>query len=81
MSPGVKRSGREAYHSPPTSAEVKNTWIYTSTHSVMNRDNFAFTLPVNLGKESRSLDRGLNPGLLEYDTGVRHEIHGTVPFP
>jgi hypothetical protein len=27
----VKRPEREAYHSPPTSAEVKKTWIYTST--------------------------------------------------
>jgi hypothetical protein len=26
---GVKRPGREADHSPPTSAEVKKTWIYT----------------------------------------------------
>jgi hypothetical protein len=30
-SPGVKRPKREADHSPPTSAEVKKTWIYTST--------------------------------------------------
>jgi hypothetical protein len=29
--PGVKRQGREADHSPPTSAEVKKKWIYTST--------------------------------------------------
>jgi hypothetical protein len=29
--PGVKRPGREADHSPQTSAEVKKTWIYTST--------------------------------------------------
>jgi hypothetical protein len=29
ISLGVKRLGRQA--SPPTSAEVKNTWIYTST--------------------------------------------------
>jgi hypothetical protein len=29
--PGVKRPGREADHSPPTSAEVKKTWIYTSS--------------------------------------------------
>jgi hypothetical protein len=29
--PGVKRQGREADNSPPTSAEVKKTWIYTST--------------------------------------------------
>jgi hypothetical protein len=30
-SPGLKRQGREADHSPPTSAEVKKMWIYTST--------------------------------------------------
>jgi hypothetical protein len=30
--PGVKRQGREADHSPPTKAEVKKMWIYTSTH-------------------------------------------------
>jgi hypothetical protein len=29
--PGVKRPGREADHSPPTSAEVKKMRIYTST--------------------------------------------------
>jgi hypothetical protein len=28
---GVKRPGREADQSPPSSAEVKNTWGYTST--------------------------------------------------
>jgi hypothetical protein len=27
----VKRQGREADHSPPSSAEVKNAWSYTST--------------------------------------------------
>jgi hypothetical protein len=31
LSPGVKRQGREADHSPPISAEVKTKWIYTST--------------------------------------------------
>jgi hypothetical protein len=31
LSPGVKRPGREAGHSPPTSAEVKKMWVYTST--------------------------------------------------
>jgi hypothetical protein len=29
--PGVKRQGREADHSPTSSAEVKKMWIYTST--------------------------------------------------
>jgi hypothetical protein len=31
LSPGVKRQGRKADHSPPTSAKVKKMWIYTST--------------------------------------------------
>jgi hypothetical protein len=29
LSSGVKRSGREADHSPPNSAEVKKMWLYT----------------------------------------------------
>ncbi|PNF23996.1 hypothetical protein B7P43_G09283, partial [Cryptotermes secundus] len=31
LSSEVKRPGREADHSPPTSAEVKKIWIYIST--------------------------------------------------
>jgi hypothetical protein len=31
VSLAVKRPGREADHSPPSSAEVKNAWSYTST--------------------------------------------------
>jgi hypothetical protein len=31
LSMGVKQPVREADHSPPTSAEVKKMWIYTST--------------------------------------------------
>jgi hypothetical protein len=31
LSPQVKRPGREVDHSPPSSAEVKNAWGYTST--------------------------------------------------
>jgi hypothetical protein len=49
LSPWVKRQGCEADHLPPTSAEVKTLWIYTSTpHTpswrsaqlVKHRDNF-----------------------------------------
>jgi hypothetical protein len=29
--PEVKQTGREADHSPPSSAEVKKEWSYTST--------------------------------------------------
>jgi len=31
---GVKRPGCEADHSPPSSAEVKNAWSYTSTFPI-----------------------------------------------
>jgi hypothetical protein len=31
LSPGVKQQGREADHSPPTSAKVKKMWIYKAT--------------------------------------------------
>jgi hypothetical protein len=52
LSLGVKRPGREADHSPPSSAEVKNAWSYTSIPHyvfmswclVKHRDNFTFTL-------------------------------------
>jgi hypothetical protein len=34
LSLGIKRPLREADHSPPSSAEVKNAWSYTSTTPV-----------------------------------------------
>jgi hypothetical protein len=34
LSLGIKRPGREADHSPPSSSEVKNSWNYTSTPPV-----------------------------------------------
>jgi len=51
--PGVKRPGRNSGHSPPSSAEVKNEWSYTSTlpvcPHVVGRDIFlpdvTFTSP------------------------------------
>jgi hypothetical protein len=50
LSTGVKRPGSEADHSPPTSAMVKKTRIYTSTPLrlygiVKHRDNFTFFIP------------------------------------
>jgi hypothetical protein len=49
---GVKRQGCDIDHSPPSSADVKNAWSYTSTSqyaftvwcSVKARDNFAFAI-------------------------------------
>jgi hypothetical protein len=34
ISLGLKRPGHEADHSPPSSADVKNAWSYTSTPSI-----------------------------------------------
>jgi len=34
---GVNRPGREAVHSLPSSAEVKNTWSCTSTSPILLR--------------------------------------------
>jgi hypothetical protein len=51
VSMGVKRSGREADHSSPSSAEVKDALSYTSTSQyvfvawclVKHKDKFTFT--------------------------------------
>jgi hypothetical protein len=64
---GVKRPGREADHSPPTNAEVKSTWIHTSTppvrlHGVMrnvvNRLSSSYGLLCSLQAQTRSLSLG-----------------------
>jgi hypothetical protein len=52
LSPEVKRLGRESGHTPPSGAQVKNAWNYTSTPpyvfmtrcSVQCRDNFYLLL-------------------------------------
>jgi hypothetical protein len=59
LSLGVKRPGREADHSTPSSAEVKNAWSYTSTPpyvfvawcSLKHRDNFLLYLYKNTGRK------------------------------
>jgi hypothetical protein len=56
LSLGVKRPGREADHSSPSSAEIKNAWSYISTPQyvfmawclVKHRDNFTFTFTQTL---------------------------------
>jgi hypothetical protein len=37
LSLGIKLPGREANHSPPSSAEVKNAWSYISTPPIRLR--------------------------------------------
>jgi hypothetical protein len=49
LSPGLKWPGRELNHSPPSEAEIKNVWSYTSTSQyvfiewclVKHRNNFS----------------------------------------
>jgi hypothetical protein len=56
ISLGVKRSEREADHSPPSNAEIKTAWSYTSAppvvfmawYLVKHRDNFNFKVSVSL---------------------------------
>jgi len=51
LSLGVKRSGRDADHSPLSNSEVKNMWSFTSTPQYVlwrgaqlkHSDNFTFT--------------------------------------
>jgi hypothetical protein len=52
----VKQPGREADHSPPTSAEVKNAWSYTSTpqYTFMAWDNLTFTFTNTLHEADQS---------------------------
>jgi hypothetical protein len=38
FTPGVKRPGRKADHSPRSSVEVKNAWSYTSTPQIRLHD-------------------------------------------
>jgi hypothetical protein len=49
LSLGLKRPGREADHSPPSSAEVKNAWSYPLPNTpswrgaqLKHRDNFIY---------------------------------------
>jgi hypothetical protein len=57
LSLGVKRSGREADHSPPSSAEVKNVcraipplpqYVFMAWCLVKHRYNFTFTVRVDI---------------------------------
>jgi hypothetical protein len=52
---GIKRPGREAYYSSPSSAAVKNVWSYTSISQyvfimwclIKRRDRFTFFYQVD----------------------------------
>jgi hypothetical protein len=64
FSRGVKRPELEGDHSPPSSAEVKNAWSYTSTSQyvfmawflVKLRDSFNFVTPTDTTRCVMTLD-------------------------
>jgi hypothetical protein len=45
--PGLKRPGREYYHSSPSNAEVKNEWSYTCTPPYSRMTRAGTTLIIN----------------------------------
>jgi hypothetical protein len=55
LPPGLKWSGREVEHSPPSSAKIENSWIYTSITPcvfmawclIKHRDKFTSTLHIH----------------------------------
>jgi hypothetical protein len=57
MGTGARRPGLEADHSPPTSAEVKKAWIYTSTLLYLYLYMHYTTLPSAFGTSLMSLCR------------------------
>jgi hypothetical protein len=74
--PGVKRQGREADHSPPTSATVNKMCIYTSTpHTpswcsvqlVKHKDTFTLTAHARTKNYSSSEGKKMNASTLKYN--------------
>jgi hypothetical protein len=49
--PGLERPGREVNRSPPSIAEVKNEWVYTSTPPIylrrVDRESFIIIIIIN----------------------------------
>jgi hypothetical protein len=78
---GVKRPERKADHSPPSSAEVKNAWSYTSTPQyvfmawclVKQRDNFTFTFRSWLALTNKI--RGIRSGITNGEETLRDTRH------
>jgi hypothetical protein len=48
LSSGVKRPGREADHSPPSSPEIKNAWSYTSIPQYVFMTRFVVNYRIRL---------------------------------
>jgi hypothetical protein len=78
--PGIKRQGREADRLPPSSAEVKNAWSYTSTPSVhfrVKKSARELYRPSDRRFSAKFVDRLY--GLVVRVPGYRSRGPGTIP--
>jgi hypothetical protein len=75
--------GSKTYSSPPSRAEVKNAWSYTSTLSyvfmvwclVKHRGNFIFTFGRKIfGLNGRKMDHGENCIMMNFITCILRRI-------
>jgi hypothetical protein len=76
LSLGLKRPGREADHSSPSSAEVKKVWSYTSTPLVRLHDVVQLCLYLYRPKDKR-YDVDFNG---QYWNGM-HSFQGSKSLP
>jgi hypothetical protein len=71
----VKRPVREADHSPPSSAEVKNAWGYTSTPQYVfmawctdkDRDNLLVLVALRSSVSVNTCGHGIKPCVRSWD--------------
>jgi hypothetical protein len=88
LSLGVKQLGREADHSPPSSAVVKNPWslpplphyVFMAWCLVKNRDNFILNLYLTKLFIKRPTDRPTNQPTNQPTKSLVVELEGSTPF-
>jgi hypothetical protein len=86
MDTGVKRPDREADHSSPYSAEVKNAWSCTSTpqyvfmtwYLVNRRNNFTCTLYRSFCRTVPTVCYRLVSNIVKYNALIRHSRDSSV---
>jgi hypothetical protein len=77
--PGLKRSAREADHSPPASTEIKKTWVYMSTPPICRHGRGAVK-NLTVGSVVARMDRGDTQILLRTTDACRtceNNLHHT----
>jgi hypothetical protein len=77
---GVKRPGREADHSPQSSAEIKEC-VLMAWYLVKHRDNFTFTLPFyfKILDDRDSFSGGGNDRIFLFVTASKTALGPTQP--